>query len=127
MNMKDYSTLHLDINSSQGTVVLLLFYISQIYILFTLWYYIYIIHDCFFYLIMLEVLRISYLNHLSRILSSHALVYSHAKWWYFESWIKPEFMLLVRKMVNKHKNECCMMVMHNSDVISDYSGLKNEL
>jgi hypothetical protein len=36
-------------------------------------------------------------------------------------------MLLVRKMVNKHKNECCMMVMHNSDVISDYSGLKNEL
>jgi len=30
MNMKDYSTLHLDIiNSSQGTVVLLLFYISQ--------------------------------------------------------------------------------------------------
>jgi hypothetical protein len=127
MNMKDYSTLHLDINSSQGTVVLLLFYISQIYILFTLWYYIYIIHDCFFYLIMLEVLRISYLNHLSRILSSHALVYSHPKWWYFESWIKPEFMLLVRKMVNKHKNECCMMVMHNSDVISDYSGLKNEL
>jgi len=30
-------------------------------------------------------------------------------------------MLLVRKMVNKHKDECCMMVMHDLDVISDYS------
>ena len=84
----------------------------------------------FFYLIMLEVLHIRYLSHLSRILSWHAFVYCHLKrihrvkyclWWYFESWINPEFMLLVRKMVNKHKNERCMMVMHDSDVISDYS------
>ena len=30
MNMRDYSSLHLDtINSSKGTVLLLLFYISQ--------------------------------------------------------------------------------------------------
>jgi len=57
--------------------LLFIYYLHFIYIMVL---YIYIIHDCFFYLIMLEVLQIRYLNHLSRILSSHALIYSHLNW-----------------------------------------------